>query len=299
MPLIVTVLRGDEATVALQRPHCGAAKERGVAGAARHRRQPRLGATNGATCRHPALRALRRLRGGGAGQRARAGREAAANRKAERARGGNCSPISARHAGARSASSGMRCGRSFRLSAPGSLLSFFLLLLFFLCSEGSVATASPFSQAAPDRANVAGPPFGAEGRADCGPVAAILQRVRESGRGERGAWTWPPFLWPVRELRSEGQKISLSVAAPVTCPWSLAKMLAHVFLQVKHGKSYTFNPLSISWWHSLPRVITERFVVNGFGSVEKAVFNLCDGFSQDEQTAGLINQNCTPPHFGY
>lgn len=34
-------------------------------------------------------------------------------------------------------------------------------------------------------------------------------------------------------------------------------------------------------------------MVTELRSVEKAIFNVCDGFSQRGQSAGLINQNCT------
>lgn len=99
LPFVVAVRRGQEAAVALQGPRCGAAEEGGVAGAARRRGLPRLGAAAPARHRHPcaegnAVRSSEELRAGGS--QTGVERETGANRREERARGATCSPISGR-----------------------------------------------------------------------------------------------------------------------------------------------------------------------------------------------------------
>lgn len=91
-----------------------------------------------------------------------------------------------------------------------------------------MAAASPFCQAAPGHADVTGPLVGAEGR----------EELRRRGR----------HFVAYEELCSEEEdlKLSLSVTAPVTCPWSPAKMSACILRQVERGKSYSLNSLSIS-----------------------------------------------------
>lgn len=165
-------------------------------------------------------------------------------------------------------------GRFFHLSGaapsswlcPLSLLLPFLLLVPLRGQRGCSLSLLPSSLR---RVDAAGPPVGAQGRAERSRRGRHFVACEGARSGLRS------------KEEDEDAKLPLPVAALCDMPVEPGQ---DVSTHPSSGETrqvpvktlfYTLNCLSISWWHSLPRVETGLFEVPELGSVEKAVFSVC------------------------